>query len=150
MAKVLFNKLALSKNQQVKEVLFGDTTIEVLQYLDIASKSSLINAAVRGSVIAGVVDEVLLDAYLHLFIVEHYTNISFTPKQRENLLGTFDILESNKFFDLIIAEMPEGEYEYIFSMAKKLMQNLNEYNRNIVSIAGNAEEIIAKIAGQTK
>ncbi len=150
MAKILFNKLGLSKKQESKQVLFGESTIEVLQYLDIAAKSSLVNAAVRGAVIGGVVDEVLLDAYLHLFIVEKYTNISFTPKQRENLLDTFDLMESNQFFNIIIAALPDGEYEYIFTMAKKLMNNLNEYNKNIVSIAGNPEEMIAKIVGQTK
>jgi len=150
MAKILFNKLGLSKKQESKQILFGESTIEVLQYLDIAAKSSLVNAAVRGAVIGGVVDEVLLDAYLHLFIVEKYTNISFTPKQRENLLDTFDLMESNQFFNIIIAALPDGEYEYIFTMAKKLMNNLNEYNKNIVSIAGNPEEMIAKIVGQTK
>lgn len=150
MAKLAFNKLGLSKKQEFSQIQFGENTIEVTNYLEIATKSSLINAAVRGAVIDGVVDEVLLDAYLHLFIVEYYTNISFTPKQRENLLDTFDIIESNGLFDTILAAMQPGEYEYLFGMAKKLMNNLNEYNKSMVSITANAEDIIAKIVGQTK
>lgn len=150
MAKLAFNKLGLSKKQEVAQIQFGENVIEVTNYLEIATKSSLINAAVRGAVIDGVVDEVLLDAYLHLFIVEYYTNITFTPKQRENLLDTFDIIESNGLFDIVLTAMQPGEYEYLFGMAKKLMNNLNEYNRSMVSITGNAEEIISRIVGQTK
>jgi len=158
MAKLSLNKLNLTKKQDIKIVKFEENEIEVAQYLDIASKSGLVTAAVRGAVIEGIVDEILLDAYLHLFILEKYTNISLTPKQRENLLETFDILDSNGIFDLIISGMAENEYEYIFTMAKRLMNNLNDYNKNIISmfkgLDGAIEEVIANItnknAGQTK
>jgi hypothetical protein len=95
MAKVGLSKLNLNKKQDIKVIQFEGNDIEIIQYLDIASKSSLVSAAVRGSVIGGIVDEILLDAYLHLFIIDKYTNISLTQKQRDNLLDTFDILESN-------------------------------------------------------
>jgi hypothetical protein len=148
MAKLGLSKLNLNKKQDIKIVNFEGNEIEVLQYLDIASKSGLINAAVRGSVIDGIVDEILLDAYLHLFIVERYTNISFTQKQRENLLETFDLLDSNKFFDVIIEGMAENEYEYIFTMAKRLMNSLNEYNKNVVSIFKGFEGALQDIISQ--
>lgn len=153
MAKITFSKLGLTKNDAVNTFQFGENTIEVVKYLDLRLKSSMINAAVRYSVIKGVVDEVLVDAYLHMFILEHYTNITFTAKQRDNLLDTFDVLESNGFFDLIIGAMEPSEYEYIFSMAKRLTENINQYNRSVPSLAENAEEIINKaldkLAGQT-
>lgn len=154
MSKVAFNKLGLSKNSSFKEVEFNEQKIEVSQYLDIGLKSTLVNAAVRYSVIKGIVDEILVDAYLHIFIVEHYTNINFTPKQKENILDTFDILESNGFFNVIIGAMNPAEYEYLFSMAKKLTANLNEYNRTIVSLAEGTESLLEKFLerspGQTK
>lgn len=154
MSKIAFNKLGLSKNSSFNEIEFNEQKIQVSQYLDLGLKSTLINAAVRYSVIKGIVDEVLVDAYLHMFIVEHYTNISFTPKQKENILDTFDILESNGFFNLIIGAMNPSEYEYLFSMAKKLTVNLNEYNRTIVSLAEGTESLLEKILdrgpGQTK
>ena len=150
MNKLSLNKLGLSKKQETSQISIGENIVEVLKYLDIATKSGLVNAAVRGAVIDGVVDEILLDAYLHLFIVDHYTNIVLSPKQRENLLETFDIMESNGFFDVVISAMQPNEYEYIFTMAKKLMNNLNQYNQSIVSIVGNTDEIISKLAGQTK
>lgn len=148
MAKLSLNKLNLNKKQDIKIVSFEGNEIEVAQYLDIASKSGLINAAVRGSVIDGIVDEILLDAYLHLFIVERYTNISFTQKQKENLLETFDLLDSNKFFNVIIEGMAENEYEYIFTMAKRLMNSLNEYNKNVVSIFQGFEGVLQDIISQ--
>ena len=150
MAKVGLNKLNLNKKADVKIVQFEGNEIEVSQYLDIASKSSLISAAVRGAVINGIVDEVLLDAYLHLFIVDKYTNITLTAKQRENLLEVFDTLESNKFFDVIIEAMAENEYDYIFTMAKRLTNNLNEYNKNIISMFSGLEDTIQQIISQAQ
>lgn len=144
--KLPFSKLGLVKNQDVIEIDFKDQKIAVLKYLDIMSKSKLINAAVHSAVIRGIVDEVLVDAYLHMFIVEHYTNISFTPKQRDNLLETFDLLEANGVFDLIISVMDPAEYNYIFSTAKKLMVNLNEYNRTIISVIQDPEALIEKLS----
>lgn len=154
MAKVSLNKLGLSKNQDFVEFNIGENIIQVLKYLDIAQKSTLVNAAVRGSVINGVVDEILVDAYLHIFILENYTNISLTAKQKESILDTFDIIESNGLFDSIIANMNPDEYNYIFSMAKKLMQNVNEYNKNIISLLQDPKlkltELLSKIPGQTE
>lgn len=150
MSRISLVKLGLLKKQETKTVQINNAEVEVLQYLEVSVKSSLVNAAVRGAIMDRVVDEILLDAFLHMFIVEHYTNISFTPKQKENILDTFDILESNGVFDLVIATMPPEEYDYIFSMAKKLMIRLNELNQSIVSVIGDADEVMAKLAGQTK
>lgn len=154
MSKISFNKLGLSKASNIKEVEFNEQKIEISQYLDIGLKSTLVNAAVRYSVIKGIVDEILVDAYLHMFIIEHYTNITFTPKQKENILDTFDILESSGFLDLIVANMNQSEYDYLFSMAKKLIVNLNEYNKTIVSLADGTEamleKFLEKVSGQTK
>jgi hypothetical protein len=146
MAKVTFSKLGLSKNQSVVETKIGENIIEVSQYLDVATKSAFINAAVRGSVIRGIVDEILMDAYLHVLIVENYTNITFTGKQKEAILDTFDILQSNGVFNLIIANLPSDEYDYIFSTATKLANSVNEYNKNLVSIAENIDDIFEKFS----
>ena len=150
MAKIGLNKLNLNKKQDVKVIQYEGNDIEIIQHLDIGSKSALVSAAVRGSVIQGIVDEILLDAYLHLFIVDRYTNISLTQKQRENLLETFDLLESNKFFDVVISGMAENEYDYIFTMAKRLMNNVNEYNRNIISMFQGFEDVIQELLGQAQ
>jgi hypothetical protein len=154
MAKLAFSKLGLTKKQDVVEAKIGDNTIEVSQYLDVALKSALINAAVRGAVIKGVVDEILMDAYLHVLIVENYTNISFTPKQKEAVLDTFDILQSNGTFNSIIANLAPDEYDYIFSSALKLAQSLNEYNRSVISLTENMDDIMERISsnftGQTQ
>lgn len=153
MAKLALSKLGLTKNQEVVEFSYGENIVQVLKYLDVAKKSTLINAAVRGSVINGVVDDTLVDAYLHMFILENYTNISLSPKQKESLLDTFDILESNKFFEALIANMNPDEYTYIFSVAKKLTESLNEYNRTFTSLINDPrlklDQIIDKVSGQT-
>ena len=95
-----------------------------------------------------------MDAYLHVLIVENYTNISFTPKQKEAVLDTFDILQSNGTFNSIIANLAPDEYDYIFSSALKLAQSLNEYNRSVISLTENMDDIMERISsnftGQTQ
>lgn len=154
MAKIALNKLGLIKENKIVEVSFGENKIEVFQYLDIKSKSMLVNAAVRASVIRGIVDEILADAYLHMFIVENYSNIALTAKQKDNIFETFDLMESNGLIDAIIAAIPQDEYEYLFSTAKKLTINLNEYNKSSVSttndLALELQKIVENNSGQTE
>jgi len=153
MAKLSFNKLGLSKSQDKKEIQYNENTIEIYKYLDIKSKSTLVNAAVRAAVIEGIVDEILADAYLHIFIIEYYTNISFTGKQKENIFETFDLMESNGLIQLVIENIPEDEYNYIFSMAKKLTANLNEFNRSPAGASidlSKLKDLFGNLPGQTE
>jgi hypothetical protein len=150
MEKVTFDSLGLSKNEEYSEINLNGNIVGVLKYLPVEEKSNLINVAVRSAVIDGIVDEVLADAYLHMFLVEFYTNIVFTGEQKENILATFDILESNGIFDAITAQIDPAEYDYVFKNTKKLTDSLNEYNRGIASLMGNLEDMMSKASGQTK
>ena len=142
MAKtVSFSKLKLEKNIAVNTITINEVEIEVKQYIPVALKSMFIESAVRGSLVQGIVDEILMDAYLHVLIFENYTNISLTEKQKESLLDTFDLIQSNGILEQIIAAMPSDEYDYIFNSALKLAKSVNEYN---LSLAGLIEKNLDK------
>ena len=142
MAKtVSFSKLKLEKNIAVNTITINEMEIEVKQYIPVALKSMFIESAVRGSLVQGIVDEILMDAYLHVLIFENYTNITLTEKQKESLLDTFDLIQSNGILEQIIAAMPPDEYDYIFNSALKLAKSVNEYN---LSLAGLIEKNLDK------
>jgi len=131
MAKVALSKLKLEKEIEPKKIIINDIEIEVYQYLDTAVKTMIVQSAAWGSLAKNIVDEILLDAYLHVLILEYYTNITLTDKHRENLLSTFDLLQSNGIFEQIVAAMPDGEYDYLFNCALSLSKRINEYNASV-------------------
>ena len=134
MAKVALSKLKLEKEIEPKKIIINDIEIEVYQYLDTAVKTMIVQSAAWGSLAKNIVDEILLDAYLHVLILEYYTNITLTDKHRENLLSTFDLLQSNGIFEQIVAAMPDGEYDYLFNSTLNLAKKINEYNTSLASI----------------
>ena len=114
MAKVSLTKLGLKVNQDIKTLNWNDQVIEIKQYLPIQEKllmmANVINQSADENNFA---NPVKLEIFTKLEIVFNYTNISFTEKQKEDLVKLYDLLESNKFFDQIIKNLPDGEYEKI-------------------------------------
>lgn len=134
MAKVALSKLNLKKEVEPKKIIINDVEVEVSQYVDTAIKSMIMQSAAWGSVAKNIVDEILLDAYLHVLIIDYYTNITLTDKHKENLLQTFDLLQSNGIFEQIIPALAEGEYDYLFNSTLNLAKKINEYNMSLASV----------------
>jgi hypothetical protein len=106
---------------------FGENEIKVKQYLPIEQKASIVNIATRGAVVDGIVSRVLMDAYLHLLIVENYSDLEFSDEDKDDLLGTFDKLQSTGLVDLVIENLPQAEYEYLFNETNIHADNLNKF-----------------------
>jgi hypothetical protein len=135
MAKVALSKLNLKKEIDSKKIYINEVEIEVYQYVDTAVKSMIVQSAAWGSIAKNIVDEILLDAYLHILIIDYYTNITLTDKHRENLLQTFDLLQVNGIFEQIIPEMSAGEYDYLFNSTLALANKINQYNMSLAQVA---------------
>ena len=135
MAKVAFTKLGLKKKDEVKTVNINNNVIEVKQYLPINEKLELI-----GRVLNQAADDnnfsnpVKLEVFTALEIVFTYTNISFTDKQKEDLIKLYDILESNNIFNLIIAELPEVEYNTLLDGVQKCSDAIYTYRNSVLGI----------------
>ena len=135
MAKVPFSKLALKKQEEVKTITINNNIIEIKQYLPINEKLELI-----GRVLNQAADDnnfsnpVKLEVFTALEIVFTYTNISFTDKQKEDLIKLYDVLESNNIFNLIIAELPEAEYETIIDGVQECSNAIYTYRNSILGL----------------
>lgn len=135
MAKVPFTKLALKKQEEVKTITINNNIIEVKQYLPINEKLKLI-----GNVINQAADDnnfsnpVKLEVFTSLEIVFAYTNLSFTDKQKEDLIKLYDLFESNDIFNQIIEMIPKAEYDAILDGVERCSNAIYTYRNSVMGI----------------
>ena len=135
MAKVSFAKLGLVKNQEVKNVEWGEYTIEVKQYLPINEKLNLIS-----NVINSAHDEnnysnpVKVDVYTALEIMYAYTNINFTDKQKEDVTKLYDLIVSSGLYTKVLETIPGNEYCNLRDAIKKSIDAVYAYQNSVMGI----------------
>ena len=135
MAKVSLTKLGLKVNQDIKTIEFNGQTIEVKQYLPINDKLNLIaNVLNQSADDNNFANPIKLNVFTSLEIVFAYTNISFTDKQKEDLVKLYDLLESNGIFNMIIAEIPKTEYTSIVDGVAECANAVYTYRNSIMGI----------------
>lgn len=135
MAKVSFAKLGLTKNQEVKNVEWGEYVIEVKQYLPINDKLNLIS-----NVINFAHDEnnysnpVKVDVYTALEIMYAYTNINFTEKQKEDVTKLYDLIVSSGLYAKVLEAIPGSEHCNLLNAIKKSIDAIYTYQNSVMGI----------------
>lgn len=135
MAKVSFNKLGLTKNQDVEILKFNEMNIEVKQYLPINDKLKLI-----GDVINLSADEnnfsnpVKIDMFTVIEIVEYYTNINFTEKQREDYAKLYDLIFGSGLWKQIESIIPESELTKVIDDVNRTVKCIYSYRNSVLGI----------------
>lgn len=147
MAKTSYANLKLKINDSVKTFDFNGNQIEILQYLPVDDKYSLINITLQKSKEGSIYNAVKKDMYFHLNLVYLYTNISFTEKQREDESKLYDTLKSNGLLDLIIQNMDEEEYDILYSYLVETEEDILNYKN---TIGGAISEIIENLPLQAE
>lgn len=127
---ILYSDLDLKINDSIKTIEINGKEVEVKQYLPVDIKANIIELATSGSVVNGCINEVLMDAYLHTFIIENYTNIKFSEEQIDDIFKIFDELNSSGALNTIIQAMNSAEYNFIFDVAERAKNTLNQYNQS--------------------
>lgn len=137
MAKVSFASLKLKVKDEVKKININDKEIEIKQYLSAEDKYDLIMISLQQSKENGIYNDFKLDMFLHLNLVFMYTNLTFTDKQREDLPGLYDILETNGIIELVVANIPEDELNIIYASTTEVKNSLVAYENSFAGIANN-------------
>lgn len=137
MAKVTFASLKLKVKDAVKTVNIGEKEIEIKQYLSTEDKYDLIMISLQQSKENGIYNDFKLDMFLHLNLVFMYTNLTFTDKQREDLPGLYDILETNGIIDLVVKNIPEEELSNIYAAVSEIKDSLVAYENSFAGVANN-------------
>lgn len=135
MAKVSYTKLGLTKNQEIQIVEWNEQKIEVKQYLPINDKLELISDVINLSA-----DEnnfsnpVKVDMFTKMMIVEYYTNINFTEKQREDWPKLFDAVYGSGLWKAIKEAMDVCEVAYIYDSIDRSVKSIYSYRNSALGI----------------
>lgn len=159
MAKIPFSKFGLKKHNEIKTINIYNQDIEILQYLPIQEKLNLITRVIS------IANDNSKDFYnpgqvaviFKLEVIKAYTNISFTKNQLDNFTNTFDLLESNDMFKIIMDAIPDTEVDSLTSWLIETISSLYEYNMSAYGILnslrddyGNLDFDITKLQEQIK
>ena len=76
-----------------------------------------------------------------------YSNISFTEKQREDYSKLYDCLQSSGLLNLIIENIPDEEFNFLYSYLNELEKKYTEYK---ATIGGFITDLLKDIPEQIK
>lgn len=135
MAKVAFTKLKLQKKQEVKIVEYNDSKIEVKTYLPVNEKLKLISDVINSSADENnFANPVKVDLFTKLAIIEYYTNITFTEKQKENPANLYDLFEESGLLNDIIAVIPADEIYNLYQDVELCTEAVYKYKNSVMGI----------------
>lgn len=135
MPKIGFTKLGLKPNNEIQYIEFNEQTIEVKQYLPVEEKLELITNVLELSHDSNnFSNPVKVSVYTTLEIIEKYTNVNFTDKQKENPTKLYDLLVGNGFAAAVIKAIPEPEYDEILTGIKQTIKSVYKYQNSILGI----------------
>lgn len=135
MAKVAFSKLGLKINNDVKTVVFNEQTIEVKQYLPIEEKLNLITSVINYSADENnFANPIKVDVYTALEIIESYTNITFTDKQKENAPKLYDMIICTGLYKTVVQTIPTNELDDLINAISHTIEAIYTYRNSAMGI----------------
>lgn len=135
MAKLAFSKFGLKTNQEIKTVEFNGQTIEVKQYLPVDQKLELISNIINlSSQEENFHNPVKGQVYLTIGLIEYYTNITFTEKQKENMPKLFDMIYSSGLYRVIYNAIPSSEIENLIDNLNNQIEAIYTYRNSVMGI----------------
>lgn len=137
MAKPTLNKLKLTPKELIKKITFNEQEIEVKQYISIQDKLNLVADVLSAE--AATDDNRFynpgkLDMFFALKVVDYYTNLSITEKQRENQVKLYDDFISSGFYGEIFRAIPEDEVGYVYTLMKETAEQSYKYTNSVYGI----------------
>ena len=138
MAKLAFTKLGLKVNDEIKTVEFNEQAIEVKQYLPVNEKLEVIAEVLNNSADDNnFANPVKVDVYTAIAVLEAYTNISFTEKQKENVTKLYDTVVSAGFYNKVIEAIPYDEINSLIVAISDTIDAFYRYRNSVVGILEN-------------
>ncbi len=137
MAKVTFSKLKMKMKNPPVQVQIPDTdiTLDILTYLPQAEKANFITFVIQNSMDdRGCFSPIRLETFFSIAMAKWYGQISFTEKQIQDAAKTYDILQSNDVFNLIVDNIPEDEYRFMEEAVNDTSKDVARYNNSAAGL----------------
>ena len=137
MAKVSFSKLGLSKNTNINTIEYNGQNIEVKQYLPINDKATL-TAQVLSCVLNNdenrFANPLQIEVFTLLGIIEKFTNITFTDKQKEDPAKLYDLIVSSGLWEEISNALNAEDYNTLLNYIDEAIRAYYTYYNSIFGI----------------
>lgn len=141
MAKVAFSKLGLKKIEEVEVIEWNEQKIEVKQYLPIEDKLDMIANIINQSAdYNGYYNPARIYIFTILEMIDYYTNISLTEKQKADVFKTFDLFVNSGLSAVIFDKINPYEYNQIKSWVHELINSIYVYKNSVVGIMDTIKE----------
>ena len=141
MAKVAFNKLGLKKTEEIEVIEWNEQKIEVKQYLPIEDKLDMIANIINQSAdYNGYYNPARIYIFTILEMIDYYTNISLTEKQKADVFKTFDLFVNSGLSAAIFDKINPYEYNQIKSWVHELINSIYAYKNSVVGIMDTIKE----------
>lgn len=141
MAKVAFTKLGLKLDKEVKTINWNDQEIEIKQYLPVNEKlvlvSNVLNACADDKKFY---NEGKLSIFIALEIIENYSNINLTDKQKEDVCKLYDVFVSSGLYANIKSNIPTSELIWIEEILYSTIDHIYAYQNSIMGILDTVSE----------
>lgn len=137
MAKITYSKLGLNKmvNKDPKIIEFNDQQIEIIQYLPIEKKLELISDIINNSLDDNTYyNPCRIEIFMIVKLVEAYTNLTITDKQKEDLFKFYDQLVASGFADMVLNNIPKEDYGFIYRSVTKTIKNIYKQKNSALGI----------------
>ena len=137
---ISYSKLKLSVQQNTVPVEWNDQSIEVKQYLSVQDELNLITTILNASVDENrFYNPVKFNVFFVIEIIEFFTNIKFTEKQKENAPKLYDELISSGFYDKIYKANPV-DIDNIRADAWEVIDNIYKYQNSVYGVLDNVSK----------
>lgn len=135
MAKLSFSKLGLKMNNEIINIHFNEQVIEIKQYISVNDKLKLISDIINKTINEhNFCNPIQVKVFLALGIIEYYTNINFTEKQKEDPVKLFDLLQSNGLMKQILNAIPAEEFDDLNNGVWESIESIYTYNNSAMGI----------------
>lgn len=140
MAKVPFSKLDIKLNS--REIVVNHETskgenvqFEVKNYLPIKEKMELVSRIINQSTDDnGFYNPMRVKLYTTLEVVYAYTNLTFTPKQKEDPFKLYDLLVSTGLYDNITNHICREDLEELEESIWDTIKSIYDYKNSVMGI----------------
>lgn len=140
MAKVPFSKLDVKLNS--REIVVNHETskgenvqFEVKNYLPIKEKMELVSRIINQSTDDnGFYNPMRVKLYTTLEVVYAYTNLTFTPKQKEDPFKLYDLLVGTGLYDNITNHICREDLEELEGSIWDTIKSIYDYKNSVMGI----------------
>ena len=135
MAKLAFSKLGLKPNTKIGTITYNDLTIEVKDYLPVNDKLTLISNVINNAIDDnGYYNEGKVRIFFVLEIMDAYTNLSFTEKQKEDPCKLYDLIVGNELWEQVWDLILASEKAYLKTCLYETIKSIYAYKNSVMGI----------------